>query len=459
MARSSRRNRKKLPEQPIELIVDRISHEGRGISSIDGKIAFVEGGLPGERVRAKYLDSRARFDELEVIDVLEPSEFRVSPPCEYFGLCGGCSLQHLAPREQINFKQDLLLDQLIHAAAIDRQDFTLLQIQQGNTEHYRRKARLAVRYVAKKDGALVGFRERHSTFITDMADCQVLTKGISALIKPLRDLVNSLDARQAIPQFEVASGNDEAGQPVVALVMRHLEPLTPADYGRLTGFAATFAVHFYLQPKGADSIHKIWPEAGEPKLRYSLPEHGLIMQFHPVDFVQINETVNQKAIALALTLLDLSPQDNVLDLFCGLGNFTLPMSLHCQTVVGIEGSDEMVRRAQENAALNKRQNVEFHAANLYELTGNESWYKRKFDKILLDPPRSGALEIIEWLGNSGASKIVYVSCNPATLARDAAVLQTHGYQLSKAGVMDMFPHTAHVESIAEFVLTGSGAEG
>jgi len=452
MARRGRRRRKNLPEGTVELTVDRISHEGRGIASNNGKIAFIDGALPGERVKASYLDSRASFDEMAVVEILDSSPDRVAPPCAYFGTCGGCSLQHLAPDAQITFKREFLLDQLCHTTGLEADSFELLENQCGDTANYRRKARLAVRFVSKKGGALVGFREKHSSFITDMTSCHVLERQIADLIVPLRELINSLDARMSVPQFEVASGHNQVGKPTVALVMRHLEKLASSDLERLAGFAQAQGCEFYLQPKGTDSIHKIWPEEGKERLHYLLPEYDLDMQFHPVDFVQINEKINCKAVDLAVKLLDLQPEDEVLDLFCGLGNFTLPMSRSCRLVIGVEGSETMVRRAEENAACNGVENVSFDAADIYNLSGNEFWYKRKFDKVLLDPPRSGALEVIDWLAQTGASKIVYISCNPATLARDTARLLSKGYKLSRAGVMDMFPHTAHVESIAQFEL-------
>lgn len=452
MARRGQRRRKNLPDEPVELTVDRISHEGRGIASNNGKVAFVEGALPGERVVASYLDTRASFDELTVDKVLDPSPDRVIPPCACFGTCGGCSLQHLAPDAQISFKREFLLDQLCHTAGLDPAGFEILDNLVGDTVHYRRKARLAVRFVSKKGGALVGFREKRSTFITDMTNCKVLERQIADLIAPLRELINSLDARMSVPQFEVAAGHNEAGRPTVALVMRHLEDLSQSDIDRLLEFAQVQKCEFYLQPKGTDSIHRIWPEDGKERLHYTLPDYDLAMQFHPVDFVQINEKINSKAVDLALDLLDLQPQDEVLDLFCGLGNFTLPMARSCRQVIGVEGSALMVRRAEENAASNAIENVSFDAADLYNLSGNEYWYKRKYNKVLLDPPRSGALEVIDWLALSGAGAIVYISCNPATLARDTARLLSKGYRLSHAGVMDMFPHTAHVESIARFEL-------
>jgi len=450
MARQGRRSKRNLPEEPLELLVDRLSHEGRGIATNNGKVTFVEGGLPGEKVRARYRDSRARFDVVEVIEVLTPSIYRTVPRCRYFTVCGGCSLQHLSPQAQIAFKQDLLLEQLAHACGKAPDSFQLLEMLQGENYHYRRKARLAVRYVTRKGGGLVGFREKHGTFITDMTFCEVLVDTLANLIQPLRELVNQLEARQHIPQFEVACGEDGDSRPRVALVMRHLQALGKTDLEGLRQFAVHHGCDFYLQPGSIDSVHRLWPEQGEERLLYRLPEFNLTMQFHPLDFIQVNESVNRQAIALVIELLELDPHDRVLDLFCGLGNFTLPMSRFCQQVIGIEGSAGLVARARDNASFNGIENVSFEVADLCQVKGTEPWYDRGFDKVLLDPPRSGALEIIDWLGRLGARKIVYVSCNPATLARDAAQLLEQGYVLGRVGVMDMFPHTAHVESIAEF---------
>ncbi len=450
MARSGRRRKKNLPVEAVELTVNRMSHEGRGIASNGGKIAFIDGALPDERVAAKYINSRASFDEMSVVEVLEANPDRVIPACDYFGVCGGCSLQHLASEAQIKFKQELLLEQLYHTAGVAAKNVQLIERQSSNAFHYRRKARLAVRYVSKKGGILLGFREKHSSFITDMRDCEVLELQIAALLNPLRDLLNGLHARMSIPQFEVAAGFNICGRPAVALVMRHLEPLCQSDLDAVRAFSESRDCEFYLQPGGVDSIHKIWPIDDGERLYYSLPEHDLKLAFHPVDFVQINEAVNRKAVNLAIELLELHREDEVLDLFCGLGNFTLPIARRCKFVTGVEGSESMVARAEENAAFNSIENVSFYAANLYELTGKEFWYDRSFDKILLDPPRSGALEIIDWLARAKASKIVYISCNPATLARDTASLLQKGYKLKQVGVMDMFPHTTHVESIAQF---------
>ncbi len=453
MSRRRRRNKRNLPDAAVRLTIDRLSHEGRGIASNNGKIAFVDGSLPGETVTARYLNSRSRYDELTVETIVEPSPNRVTPACPFFGVCGGCSLQHLASSEQILFKQKQLLDQLCHATGLEVSSVEILKVLQADAYNYRRKARLAVRFVSKKGGALVGFREKHHTFITDMDDCHVLIEPIASLIKPLRELINQLDSKFDIPQFEVAAGERDAGLYQVALIMRHLKPLPESDLGLVRNFAIKHQVDFYLQSKGVETIRKFWPETKTQRLQYQLPDYGFTMEFHPSEFIQVNGAINRQIIPLALELLDLQKDDQVLDLFCGLGNFTLPIATSCLNVVGVEGSESMVERARENAINNDVKNAEFYATNLYESFSSQSWSKRRFTKVLLDPPRSGAIELIDFLANLGAAKIVYISCNPATLARDAARLSENGYTLKKAGVIDMFPHTAHVESIIEFVCT------
>lgn len=450
MAKSSRRGKRSLPETPVELAINRLSHEGRGVSSINGKVAFVDGALPGEVVTARYVNSHSRYDELVVAQVIQPSPDRVEPLCRHFGVCGGCSLQHMSSQAQIHFKEDLLLEQLAHATGVAKSDLGVIGHLQAHTYHYRRRARLAVRYVAKKNGTLIGFRERGGSFITEMEECPVLDETVAQLIGPLRSLVDGLECRLGIPQFEVAVGESPVGVKRAALVMRHLELLSAADLEALRTFAAARQCDFYLQPAGPDSIRKLWPVDGSDRLYYRLPEFALTMAFHPTDFVQVNAAINLLAINLALGLLDLQPEDRVLDLFCGLGNFTLPIAQRCASVVGVEGSQDMVLRAAENAALNHIENASFHAANLAGPVTGQAWSAGRYTKVLLDPPRSGAWEVLDLVAASGAQKVIYISCNPATLARDAAGLIERGYRLQQAGVMDMFPHTAHVESIAEF---------
>lgn len=455
---SGRRQRRlDVPSTPVTLAIKSLSHEGRGIGHINGKVAFVDGALPGEEVSALYIRNRSQLAELRVQTVLVPSAERVEPRCEYSGVCGGCSLQHMHTEAQITFKQQVLLEQLAHAAHVTSADFKLLPHLQANTYHYRRKARLAVRMVMKKGGALVGFREKYSSFITDMDNCQILNARVAALISPLRLCISQLRGSHAIPQIEVAVGEytgAEHGEDAahVALVFRHLEALHGEDLQALIAFAEQHKIDLYLQPGGAESVHKVFPPDDVARLAYYLPDYNLRMAFHPLDFTQINGEINRQIVAQALNLLELQATDTVLDLFCGLGNFTLPIARSCRRVIGVEGSEEMVARGIENARLNKIDNADFHAANLCESFSDKTWAKERFTKILLDPPRSGAIEIIPGIAELRARKIVYISCNPATLARDAAELISAGYELTAAGVMDMFPHTTHVESMAVFEL-------
>lgn len=459
---SGRRHRRpKLPTEPVTLSIAGLSHEGRGIAHVDGKVAFVEGALPGEKVTATYVRRRSQLDELRLHSVLVPAPDRVTPPCAFAHTCGGCSLQHMQSATQIALKQQVLCEQLAHATGLTTVDYMLLPPLQAGAWHYRRKARLAVRMVMKKGGALVGFREKYSSFITDMDNCQVLNAAVAALIAPLRTLISELQGSYTIPQIEVAVGerSPQAGaedNDVVALVVRHLEALSAADREALCAFADCHGVQLYLQPGGAETVHRIHPLAGEERLAYHLPDFNLRMAFHPLDFTQINGEINRLIIHQALAHLELNPADRVLDLFCGLGNFTLPIATRCAQVTGVEGSDEMVARAAENARSNAITNARFFAANLCEPLAGQSWAREAFTKVLLDPPRSGAAEVMPHLASLKPRRIVYISCNPATLARDAAILVKAGYRLQAAGVMDMFPHTTHVESMAVFT-TGNDA--
>ncbi len=365
-------------------------------------------------------------------------------------------MQHIRPDAQVALKERVLHEQMKHIGGLT--DYEHFPAMLSQTEGYRRKARLAARFVTKKDEMLVGFREKNSSFIAQMTSCAVLVDEVSSLIMPLRVLLGGLDCRFTIPQIEVAVGElaDDGGMGnsphQVAFIVRHLEELSPGDFASLLSFAQQHQIQLYLQPKGPDTVHKVWPQDDVDRLYYYLSDFGLRMAFHPTDFTQVNGDINRRMISQALTLLDLQPGDVVLDLFCGLGNFTLPMATRSARVVGVEGSDEMVRRGSENAAANGITNASFYCANLCVDFDESSWAAPVYSKILLDPPRSGAIEIIPRIAAFRASKIVYISCNPATLARDAGELVKHGYILKQAGVMDMFPHTGHVESIAEFVL-------
>lgn len=437
----------------VDLTIDRFSHEGRGIASVDGKLVFVEGALPGETVRALYVATHKKYDELRTQQVLSASPDRVAPPCAHFSICGGCSLQHMSRSAQISFKQGVLAEQFRHFGGIEPQEWLppLLDAELG----YRRKARLGVKFVIKKDELLVGFREKQSNFLADIRQCEVLDTRIGHELIALREMINALEMRDRIPQIEVAAGDEE-----VALVFRHMDPLPASDSAALTAFCAARGWHLYLQPGGNDSVHRIWPSQAElpgpDRLHYALPDfqrpdgEGLSMAFHPMDFTQVNAGLNRRMLNLALELLDPQPEDRVLDLFCGLGNFTLPLATRAREVIGVEGVQAMADRGMENARRNGLENVAFYAQDLTADFSAQPWAKQGFDRILIDPPRSGAQEIVQYLPKFKAKQVVYVSCNPATLARDAGLLKEAGYRMSKAGVMDMFTHTTHVESIAVF---------
>ncbi|MED5412596.1 MAG: 23S rRNA (uracil(1939)-C(5))-methyltransferase RlmD [Pseudomonadota bacterium] len=449
------KRRKKLPAEAVTLEISGLSHEGRGIAHIDGKVAFVDGALPGETVSAKYVRNRSQFSELKAEEILTPAAQRVSPPCQYTSICGGCSLQHWDCDGQLEFKQSVLLEHLQNTTKLETVGIKLLPKIKAQTTHYRRKARLAVRKVLKKGGVLVGFREKYSSFITDMEYCQILAKEVASLINPLREFLITLESNDEIPQIEVALGEkseDENLELQVALVIRNLKTLSGKDKARIVEFAKAYCIHVYLQPGGNDTVDKLYPDDQQARLYYYLPDFDLKMTFHPMDFTQVNAEINRQIIVRAVSMLELNKKDLVLDLFCGLGNFTLPIATQCQSVIGIEGSAEMVERAKENARINCIDNVEFYADDLTNSQDTNSWSQQPFTKIILDPPRSGAIEVIPQLVKLKVEKIIYISCNPATLARDAAELIAQGYKLNSAGVMDMFPHTTHVESMAEFTL-------
>lgn len=439
----SRRRRKVLPSEPQTCVIESLSHDGRGIAREDGKIRFVDGALPGETVQARVVSSRRKFDELRTLEVVTAAADRQSPPCAHADLCGGCSLQHMAPDAQIRFKEQTLREHFAHFGGIEPEQWVDPMRSPGLG--YRRKARLGVRYVQKRESVLVGFREKRNNFLADIDRCVVLDPRVGERISDLRELIHQMDAYQSVAQVEVACGDDE-----VAMVFRNMVELSDRDRKALIEFGQARDLHIYLQPKGPDTVHRIWPEGGSERLSYRLADHDLTMTFHPMDFTQVNADINRRMISLALEWLDPQPEDRVLDLFCGLGNFTLPLARKAGHVVGVEGDDAMVVRGRENAGLNGLQNVAFHGANLQGDFTAEPWASEGFDRILIDPPRSGAEEVCNHLTAFGARRIVYVSCNPSTLARDAGVIVSKGYRLVKAGVMDMFPHTTHVESIALF---------
>lgn len=441
---SKRRFRRpQLSTVPVEVVIEKLTPEGRGVAHIDGKVVFIDFALPGEQIKFLYTRTGSKFDEGRAVEVLQASPDRVQPLCEHFGLCGGCSLQHMAPEAQIIAKQQTLVDQLQYMAGVQAAE--ILPPLRGPVWGYRHKARLGVKFVFKKNKVLVGFREKAESMLADLSHCKVLHPSVGEKLEELGQLIMGMTARNTIPQIEVAVSAD-----VTALVFRHMEPLSDDDQQILIRYAEKNNLHIYLQPGGPDSVHPLWPKQPEP-LQYRLEQHNITIQFAASDFTQVNPDINRQMLDRALNLLDLQPNEKVLDLFCGLGNFTLPMARRVAHVTGVEGSVEMVVKARRNALLNKIENVEFHAADLSaDLTGYP-WLNQQYDKILLDPPRTGAMSMLKYLGKLGATRIVYVSCNPATLARDAQVLvNDYGYKLQAAGVMDMFPHTAHVESIAVF---------
>lgn len=441
----NRKQRERIKQQPpITLEVTKLGHDGRGIAHHDGKIVFVDGALADEVVEAKVTLIRSKYDEANTVNVIKASPLRVQPPCKHFGVCGGCSLQHIDAQAQIELKQQVLAEQFQHFGHLQPQEWLapLGHHQAG----YRRKARFGVRFVIKKDSLLLGFREKGSNYLAELESCAVMDPRLGQSIMPLRELIGSLAGKDDIPQVEVAAGDDS-----VALIFRHMQPLVDEDVQALVSFCQQRDWQCYLQPSGYDSVHRVYPVEGEDRLHYAMPDFGLTMRFYPLDFTQVNAEINHKMVKLALELLNPKSNERVLDLFCGLGNFTLPLATKAQYVIGVEGSEAMVQRGYENARFNQLSNVDFYAQDLTADFSQQAWAKEGFDALLIDPPRSGALEVVKYLPNFGAKRIVYVSCNPATLARDAGELAKAGYTLVKAGVMDMFTHTAHVESIALFI--------
>jgi 23S rRNA (uracil1939-C5)-methyltransferase len=423
----------------VNLRIDSLDAEGRGVArNAEGKVVFVEGALPGEEVDFQVLRKKSSFEIGRLTRVLGGSSSRQTPRCPHFGVCGGCSLQHTDARTQMAAKQRWLEENLARIGKV--QPDTMLPIIYGEDWHYRRRARLGARYVPKKGGAMVGFREKRSSYITDMRECHVLPPQVSALILPLRALVEALSVRARLPQIEVAVGDN-----ATVLVIRHLDPLTDEDRSLLRSFAETHPAHLWLQPGGPDTARPFHPPQSE--LYYELPEFGLRLAFRPTDFTQVNHGVNRVLVSRAVRLLDPRPGERVADLFCGLGNFSLPLASRGADVIGFEGSRELVERARRNAAQNGLA-VQFEVMNLLE---PQLAPYAPIDKLLIDPPREGAVEIARALPGTWPRRIVYVSCDPATLARDAGVLvHTKGFRLAAAGVVNMFPHTAHVESIALF---------
>lgn len=428
---------------PFEIAIDELGRDGRGIGRrACGKPVHVAVALPGERVLARQTRRTRDHDQAVTVDVLQASSNRVQPECPHFGICGGCVLQHLDGPRQIEVKQRTLLQEFQQAGVAPER---VLQPLTDQAWGYRRKGRLSVRRVEKKGSTLVGFRELDGRFVADLAECRVVVPAIGERIGALSQLVDGLEARSVIPQIEFIAGDQTA-----ALVFRHLAPLGDGDQEALAAFAREHGFAVFLQPGGADSVHPLWPTV-PPLLSFHLEPWDVELAFEPLDFIQVNAGLNRKMIALALELLQAGPGQRVLDLFCGLGNFTLPLARCADEVVGVEGDSGLVARARENAARNGLGNARFHAADLTQDQSGAPWMAQGFDRLLLDPPRSGALDVLRQLRLEGFERIVYVSCDPASLARDAGhLVNERGWKLRSAGVMDMFPHTAHVESIAMF---------
>lgn len=426
----------------FETSIDGLSHDGRGVAHVEGKTVFVADALPGERVRALLTRKHRDFDEAQAQEILTASPDRVTPRCPHFGTCGGCVLQHLAPAAQIAAKQNVLAQNFTRIGHVEPTRW--LAPLTAEPWGYRRRARLSVKHVAKKGKVLVGFRERDPRFVADLAHCDVLDPALGDHLDALGALLNSMDAAVSIPQIEFSAGDAER-----VLVFRHLMPLGEADRVRLAAFGREYGFAILLQPGGADSVQAL--EGALPELSYALPEFDLRFAFAPLGFVQVNARMNQKMIAHALELLRPGKHDRVLDLFCGLGNFSLPLARRAAHVCGVEGDAGLIERARMNAVANGIDNAEFQLGDLAGDVRGSAWARAAWDMLLLDPPRSGADELLKQLPGKSVQRVVYVSCHPASLARDAGTLvRTHGFRLEAAGVMDMFPHTGHVESIALF---------
>jgi 23S rRNA (uracil1939-C5)-methyltransferase len=434
----------------VAVHIESLDQEGRGVARVDGKVTFVDGALPGESVEVRTWRRKRSLDLASATRILHASSQRVAPPCPHFERCGGCSLQHLDERAQVAIKQRTLEDSLVRLGGVRAEE--ILPPIHGPAWGYRLRGRLAVRHVAKKGGALVGFHERRTHLVVEMDSCAVLPARISALILPLRELLGAMQLAARIPQVEFA-----AGEAADALVLRVLDPVGEHDLALLRAFAERHALDIYLQPDGPDSVYPLQPELLRP-LFYRLPDFDLTLHFRPGDFTQVNRAVNEVLVRRAVGLLDPRPGQRLADLFCGLGNFTLALARRGAQVVGVEGCAELVARAEENAQGNGLgQRARFRVADLFEVPQRVLAELGPLDGMLVDPPRHGAHRLVQALGEGAPRRVVYVSCNPATLARDAGVLvREKGYRLRVAGVVNMFPHTSHVESLALFERTGGG---
>jgi 23S rRNA (uracil1939-C5)-methyltransferase len=460
MARRSR-SRSSIPQvfEIKQAVIESLDQEGRGVAHVDGKTIFIDGALPNEKVTFQSHLAKPSYEVANVVEVLKQSNQRVTPKCVHFGKCGGCKLQHLDFAAQVAAKQRLLENDLWHIGKVKAEN--MLPPLYGPTWGYRHKARLSVKYVEKKQRVLVGFNEKATRFVADMNSCEVLVPEVSALIEPLQQLILQLSLKDKIPQIELAVGEADphkaheaaVGKPVIVLILRIMGPLTSQDEALLKSFADAHAVQVWTQTKGPDTIKPFYP-LDAAQLQYSLPEFGLTYPFKPNEFTQVNPQINQVMIRRAMQLLAPQTDEKIADFFCGIGNFTLPIARSGAQVLGLEGLDNLVERANESAQLNSINNVQFGVSDLFKMTPEALTGLGHFDKWLIDPPRDGAYELVKSLDfMNNPQRIVYVSCSPATLARDAGVLVNEkGYLLKAAGVINMFPHTAHVESIALFEL-------
>ncbi|MDP1593851.1 MAG: 23S rRNA (uracil(1939)-C(5))-methyltransferase RlmD [Gallionella sp.] len=440
-----KKNNKQAIESPSQAVtIESLDQEGRGIAHADGKVIFIEGALTGEIVSYASYRKKPAFELAQMTTLHRAASIRVEPKCAHYGVCGGCSMQHLDTRVQVAVKQRILEDSLARIGRVKPE--SILPAIYGQSWGYRERARISAKYVIKKEKMLVGFHEKRSSFVADMQNCEILAPKIAGLIQPLAALIAGLSIRDKLPQIEVAVGEN-----VDALVLRVMAPPSTEDEAALRAFADEHTVQFWLQSKGPETIVPFYP-LDAPALSYSLPEFGITMPFAPSEFTQVNSELNRVMISRAIRLLAPQANERIVDFFCGLGNFTLPIARSGAQVLGVEGSDALVKRAAQNAITNDLSgNTEFQAMNLFEMDEALLAAMGKFDKWLIDPPRDGAMELVKSITPEIAPRlIVYVSCNPATLARDAFELVQRGYTLKSAGVMNMFPQTSHVESIAVF---------
>ncbi len=443
-----------MTQPQITVTIESIDFEGKGVARIDGKTFFIKGALPNEEVIIEIVRRKANFDTAKLIEIIKSSPNRITPDCPNFAMCGGCPLQHIEFKTQVAYKQQTLIDNIQHIGNVIVGTEQTLPALYGTPWGYRQRARLSAKNVDKKGGLLVGFRETGAPYVVDMTECLVLPKHISNLIPLMRQEFVKLSIKSRLPQIEVAVGAD-----ISVLVLRNMEDITSADEDILRKFvdnhsSNTYPIQIWLQPKGPDTCYPFYP-LDAPQLSYKLANFNIEMPYYPSEFTQVNTQINEQMVALAMELLNPQVNEIIADFFCGIGNFTLPIAQKAKQVIGIEGSDQLVKRARQNAIYNNLgENVTYQVCNLFKIDDN--WLKElgKIDKWLIDPPRDGAYELVKSITKETAPNIiVYVSCNPATLARDTGVLvNEHGYTLVKTGVMNMFPHTTHVESIALFEL-------